>query len=258
MSTQVAPAARPNVQPTSTSTPTAAAPTAATVPKRASGQGLLLWWCALAFGGAGLAGLASLVWWRNGRRSTRIEEPEPDVVQATISTPPVPPPSSRPSTDPFQIRIAGARVQFLPEVVTFDLEIELTNTQTQMAEAIRPALALISARADQDRWSAAFHAGPPPQNEGGPIDLTGGSRIDLPARLTLRREHLHVVSLGGRPMFVAMLLLDLRWRGGLSIHRYGADFLLGTAGGGDKPGPIWLDRPAPSSLSAIRYVAPAG
>jgi hypothetical protein len=169
-----------------------------------------------------------------------------------------PAPRSAPSSaaEPIAIEIASARVAFLAETVVFDLEIDVVNAASQAAEGLRPALALISASPDQDRWRTAFHAGPPPQNQGGPVDVAAGGRLRLPARLTLHREQLHVVTHGGRPMFVAMLLCDLRWRSGLSLRRFGADFLLGAAGQGARPGPIWLDRPAPPALSAIRYVAP--
>jgi hypothetical protein len=158
--------------------------------------------------------------------------------------------------EPLTIEIISAKVAFVAETVAFEIEIDLINAQAQAAEGLRPALALISASPDQDRWRAAFHAGPPAQNQGGPLNLAAGARVRLPARLSLRREHLYVVEHGGRPMFVAMLLCDLRWRGGLSLHRFGVDFLLGTAGQGARPGPLWLDRPAPQALAAIRYAPP--
>jgi len=80
----------------------------------------------------------------------------------------------------------------------------------------------------------------------------------MPVRLAIPRSGVNVVQVSGRPMFVPIVLIDLRWRGGLSIRRFGADFMLGTAGQGDKLGPIWLDRPAPSgALAAHRYHAKA-
>ncbi|MET3713031.1 hypothetical protein ABIC65_003750 [Sphingomonas trueperi] len=182
------------------------------------------------------------------------ELPAPSPASPAVAAAPRPAPSS--PADPIAIEIVSAQVAFLAETVVFDLEIYVANAASQAAEGLRPALALISAGPDQDRWRAAFHAGPPPQNQGGPVDIAAGGRVRLPARLTLRREQLHVVTHGGRPMFVAMLLCDLRWRGGLSLHRFAADFLLGTAGQGARPGPIWLDRPAPPALATIRYAPP--
>lgn len=162
-----------------------------------------------------------------------------------------------PATDPFAIRVAAAEVQFEGDLLAFDLEIGITNLQAGAVEGLRPSLALISARADQDRWSAAFHAGPLRPDAGVPIDLEAGADTVLPVRLRLRRDQVQVVQLGVRPMMVAMLLVDLRWRAGLSIRRFGGDFLLGSAGQGTKPGPIWLDRPPPAALAATRYVPAA-
>jgi len=206
-------------------------------------------------GALGVAALAGAVWWF--RRSRPPAPPEPAVpppARPAVAPALRPAPSSL--AEPIAIDIVSASVAFLAETVVFDLEIDVVNAASQAAEGLRPALALISASPDQDRWRTAFHAGPPPQNQGGPVDVAAGGRLRLPARLTLHREQLHVVTHGGRPMFVAMLLCDLRWRSGLSLRRFGADFLLGAAGQGARPGPIWLDRPAPPALSAIRYVAP--
>jgi len=154
---------------------------------------------------------------------------------------------------PFQVHVATAALAMYEDIVAFDLEVEVVNVQPGPAEGLRVALALISASPDQDLQRAAFHAGPPPQLSADPIALMPAGRARIPVRLTLRRDQLHVIALGGRPMFVGMLLCDLRWRGGLSVHRYGADFLLGAAGQGARPGPIWLDRPTPRALSAIAY-----
>jgi hypothetical protein len=212
-------------------------------------------WPWFLLGATSVAALAGAGWWFRKRRTPAAPEP---AVPSPVHPAGAPAPRSAPSSaaEPIAIEIASARVAFLAETVVFDLEIDVVNAASQAAEGLRPALALISASPDQDRWRTAFHAGPPPQNQGGPVDVAAGGRLRLPARLTLHREQLHVVTHGGRPMFVAMLLCDLRWRSGLSLRRFGADFLLGAAGQGARPGPIWLDRPAPPALSAIRYVAP--
>ena len=86
------------------------------------------------------------------------------------------------------------------------------------------------------------------------FDLGSGAGGRLPVRLALRRDALHVVQAAGRPMAVPMMLIDLRWRAGISIRRFGADFMIGTAGQGQKLGPIWLDRPSVGALSATRYL----
>jgi len=206
-------------------------------------------------GALGVSVLAGAGWWFRKRRPQAAPEPavSPPARPALVPAP-APVPSSL--VEPMAVEIVSAKLAFLAETVVFDLEIDVVNAASQAAEGLRPALALISASPDQDRWRAAFHAGPPLQNQGGPVDVAAGGRLRLPARLTLHREQLHVVTHGGRPLFVAMLLCDLRWRGGLSLRRFGTDFLLGAAGQGTRPGPIWLDRPAPPALAAIRYVPP--
>lgn len=207
-------------------------------------------------GGAALLVLLGALGWAKSRR--RLDAPAEVAVAAApespaVAPPPPPPPAPVAEVEPFAVSLGYARIQFAADAIAIDLELVLTNHQPQTAEGIRPALALVSASPDQDRWSAAFHAGPPPQSHAAPIDLVPGVSIRLPARLTLQHAQIHVVQLGGRPMFVAMLMLDLRWRAGLSIRRFGADFLLGSAGQGPRPGPIWLDRPPPAALAASRY-----
>ncbi|WP_138983956.1 hypothetical protein [Sphingomonas elodea] len=117
----------------------------------------------------------------------------------------------------------------------------------------RPAVALISAHPDQDRAIAGFHAGSAGLVAAPAFDLPPSGNRRLPLRLTLPWERIHVVQLRGRPMFIGLVMLDLRWRAGLAIRRTGADFLMGSRGEGDRPGPIWLDRPAPTALAAIAY-----
>lgn len=159
---------------------------------------------------------------------------------------------------PLSVRVASAQVRFTEGEVLFELALEITNAQPHPAEAIRPALALISAHPAQDQDIAAFHAGSVGMAQAQAFDMPSGGVVGLPVRLRLARERIHVVTLQGRPMFVALLMLDLRWRAGLSIRRSGADFLLGSAGPGDRPGPIWLDRPPPPAIGAIAYLPRSG
>lgn len=228
---------------------------------------LVLWrWIA---GGAGLILLLGLAGWRVRRHRIAIHPSMPvpptppardvaDKVPPKAEKPTAPPAASAPAravSDPFDLQIGGARIMFGEAEMVVDLQLRITNAQPGAAEGIRPALALISANPDQDRWRAAFHAAPPFESGVQPFDLAPGAGALLPVRLALRREQIHIVPLAGRPMFVAMLMIDLRWRGGLSIRHCGADFLLGAAGQGARPGPIWLDRPAPPALAAARYIA---
>lgn len=215
-------------------------------------------WPWLAGGAAISFALAGWVLWRNRRRTA----PEP-VIAARLDPvdPPRPAPPPRPrdraipdsDTSPFAVRVAAGQLRFAETELRFELELEITNTRPQRAEALRPALALISAHPGQDRDIAAFHGASAGMAQAEAFDLAPGAVLRLPVRMVLPRSRIHTVSLRGRPMFVALLMLDLRWRAGLSIRRSGTDFLIGSAGASDKPGPIWLDRPAPAALAATAY-----
>jgi hypothetical protein len=159
------------------------------------------------------------------------------------------------ASDPFDLVVRPVRIEVNEQEVVLEIELLIGNRQAAAAEAIRPSLALISANPEQDRHIAGFHANPMVDPSGQPFDLAAGAGGRMPARLRVRREHIHVVQVGGRPMFVPIVMIDLRWRGGLSVRRFGLDFMIGTAGQGAKLGPIWLDRAQLAApLAATRYV----
>ncbi len=159
-------------------------------------------------------------------------------------------------TDPFEIMLNPLRVEIGEGEVMLELELLIGNAQPAAAESIRVALALMSAHPQQDAVIAGFHAAPQGDPAGPPFDLPAGGGGRMPVRLTLPREHIHVVDVGGRPIVVPMVLVDLRWRSGLSIRRFGMDFMVGTAGQGGKLGPLWLDRAqSRAPLAATRYIA---
>lgn len=141
------------------------------------------------------------------------------------------------------------------EEVLIELELLLGNRQREAAENVRVHLTMLSANPDQDRHAAAFHAATLLGDGAVPaFDLPSGAGGRIPVRLSLPSEALNIVQLAGRPMFVPMVLVDLRWRAGISIRRFGADFLVGTPGQGNKLGPIWMDRPVTGALAAARYL----
>lgn len=214
-------------------------------------------WPWFAAGGVLTAALLGVAW-RRRRRSLLL----PDAAPAPAAAP-VKPIEAEPAkvadtrAAALAAHVAAGQVRFTEAELLFELVLEITNSQPHAVEGVRPALALISAHPDQDRHIAAFHAGSIGMGPSQPFDLPPGGSVRLPVRLGLARDRLHVVDVRGRPMMVGLLLLDLRWRAGLSIRRTGADFLLGSAGAGPRPGPIWLDRPPPAALAAIAYV-PSG
>jgi hypothetical protein len=270
-----APTATPGPIPKSPAAIVAPSPAAVTAPLPQAAQPGMPGWLWMLIGAIVTAALGGAAWALSRQRQDPEEQDEEalpleEVVRPRVvpparapapapgilrSAPPPPPPVSRPQSDPFEIVVRPSRIELGPREVVLEFELMVGNIQSGSAEGIRVALATISASPDQDRMIAAFHRGPPMAAGGEPFDLGPGSGARIPARLSLPREHVHVVQVGGRPMFVAMLMIDLRWRSGLSICRFGSDFMIGTAGQGGKIGPIWLDRGPPAGpLGATRYL----
>ncbi|MCW3835778.1 hypothetical protein ACFQ1E_05390 [Sphingomonas canadensis] len=158
--------------------------------------------------------------------------------------------------DPFVIEMRPSEILLADGRVDLKLELVLGNPSDVPAEGIRLTLAMASARPDQDLMLSAFHARPPVPPVADPFDLPARSATRVPGTLSIAGDTLHVVNVGARPMFVPIVMLDIRWRGGLSIRHFSADFMVGTAGQGDKLGPIWLDRgnSRQTGLAMTRYV----
>jgi hypothetical protein len=219
-------------------------------------------WAAAGAGGTALLGFGAwLLFWRRRPEDAEEQAFEPAPVIAAPPPEPVPPvpaaPVAGPSGgEPFELQCNPHRIAFGEREIHLEFELLVGNASGALAENIRIAFAAMSAHARQDDVIAGFHGGPPGTPGGEPFDLPAGGGGRLPVRLAIPRSGVNVVEVGGRPMFVPIVLIDLRWRGGLSIRRFGMDFILGTAGQGDKLGPIWLDRPAPSGpLASHRYFA---
>lgn len=257
------------------------AATPAAQPAAAPGTPAWVWLLAGAGGTALLFGLGWAL--RRRREAPEVAEPELDPVAAqppeplepsrSIAPPPglspkpaaasvsprpalTPAPAApRPaSAEPFELQLIPTRIEVNGQSAQLELELLIGNHQGASADNVRVALALMSANPDQDSQVAGFHANPMIDPDAPAFDLAPGAGGRLPVRLSIAREHVHVVEVGGRPMFVPMVLVDLRWRAGISIRRMGADFMVGTAGQGSKLGPIWLDRPQlPGQLASTRY-----
>ncbi|MEI9928529.1 MAG: hypothetical protein WDN44_13560 [Sphingomonas sp.] len=147
--------------------------------------------------------------------------------------------------DPIAFDIRPVHLDLGAEGAMLEFEMILANASGAMLEGLRVSLALASTSPAQDAMIAAFHGGPLGALAGPPVDLAPGQGGRIPARLALPRDQFHVVTVGDRPMFVPMVLVELRWRSALSVRRQGADFMVGTAAQSGKLGPIWLDRGPP-------------
>ena len=165
------------------------------------------------------------------------------------------PPAAAPSGEPFEIVLRPARIEVTERDIMLECELLIGNTHGSAAENVRVTLAMMTASPDQDRNIAGFHANPMVDPAGTPFDLAAGAGGRMPVRLALPRELVHVVEVAGRPMFVPMVMIELKWRAGISIRRFGVDFMVGTAGQGGKVGLIWLDRNQQArELAATRYL----
>lgn len=226
--------------------------------------------------GAALAAAIGTGGWLLGRRGRQVRraEPEPRPIERAAPPPPSPVPRAVPPApaplpmsepvapapaEPIAIDFRPLSIEVSDKGAVLDFELGLQNLSGAQADGLKISLLLASANPEQDALIASFHAssGLPPA--GPPVDLPTGEGGRIPGKLTIEADRIHVVHVGGRPMFVPILLVELRWRGGLSIRRQGAAFMLGTAGQGGKLGPIWLDRGAQrtSGLAASRYLPQA-
>jgi hypothetical protein len=275
-----APAASPSAVPLATPTPVASAapqPIATAAPVAQAEPATSPWlWAAAGAGGTALLGLGGWLLLRRRRREDEEAEeqayaPEPvaaaPVPPVRVQPPPglASPPAPAPvpaqiasNGEPFELVLNPHRVIYAGQDVQLEFELLIGNISGASADNIRVAFAAMSAHAQQDAVIAGFHGGPPGEPGNAPFDLAAGAGARMPVRLAIPQSGIQVVQVGGRPMFVPIVLVDLRWRGGLSVRRFGMDFMLGTAGQGDKIGPFWLDRPAPAGpLAAHRYFAKA-
>ncbi|WP_404337615.1 hypothetical protein AB2M62_02790 [Sphingomonas sp. MMS12-HWE2-04] len=194
-------------------------------------------------------------------------EPEPAAAPAPPRVPaaparPSPPPGLTPpapaSSEPFELALQPRSIEIGASEVLLEFELLIGNRQPGAAENIRPTFALISASPEQDRHIAGFHGNPMVDPGSQAFDLAAGAGGRMPVRLALPRAQIHAVDIGGRAIFVPIVMIDLRWRAGISIRRFGADFMVGTPGQGGKLGPFRLDGPqAIPQLAATRYIARA-
>lgn len=276
------PAARaapaPTRQPVATATPEAA-PSPATVPPAlptpapsvpaatasAPAPASPSWlWLALGVAGAAAAGVA----WRfsrKRRRKPRRKLQPPAAAPAPAPPPPVLPPrrAAQPRPAPAPPRPAEpVGFEFRPielvlarDGIVLDYELVVGNLSDAGIEGLRVTAVLLSASPQQDELIESFHMAPTVPQIAPPFDLAARSGGRIPGKLALGHPSVHVVQVNARPMFVPLVLVDVRWRAGLSIRQHGAAFMVGTEGQGNKLGPIWLDRGPQrhANLAANRY-----
>lgn len=171
----------------------------------------------------------------------------------TVAAPPPPPavpaaPAPRPEMElGFHIHQAGTN----DAGAAVDFEIALRNGGAVTARDIRLAVRLLAAGAGQEAQLAAILNARPDRPFTPPFALDPGADAAFRATVSLARDKLTALDVGGRAAFVPILALvaDYRWDDGQS--GMGAAYLLGV----ERPGtarlaPFPLDRP-PAMLSPI-------
>jgi hypothetical protein len=275
-------ATRPAPAPTPRATPTAAAPSPTPLPPVVAtpvpapmasatpapvqpARSEYPWWVAALAGGATVGVLGLAAWFFTRRRPTRRPVARPAMPPAAappqpgppakLTPPPIPQPVAG-SDGPIAFELRPLAIDVSRDGVTFEYELLVGNVSDAAIEGLRISLAMISANPDQDMWVEAFHAQPPQPPVAGPLELPARQGGRIAGKTILTHDRIHVVEVAGRPMFVPLVLIDARYRGGLSIRQGGADYMVGTEGEGLKLGPIWLDRGAQrhTKLAANRYV----
>lgn len=278
------PAATPSSLPMPSAVPAQAAPDAAPAPP-VTGQGLPGWlWPALGAAGLLLAGIAGAALLRRRRGAEKVEE-APAPVAAAAPTPgppplaqPVPParsagpdapavpgastapalPAVPPPAGPLVTEIRPMRAAIRDGMVTLDLELFVQNRGAEPAENVRAVLALLGANAEQDAHIASFHGAARLAAGAEPFSVAPGAVQVMTVQVSLPGDQMQVVTVQGKPMFVPIVPVSLKWYAGLSIRTLRDAFMVGTApaAGGDRLGPLWVERAGEGfgRLAAKRYV----
>lgn len=247
----------------------------------ASGSGLPGWlWPAL--GGVLLLGAGGLAgWWIGRRRRQRDAEAEADAVVApsppvapaepTPGPPPLartPPPPPAPAAPPIApvpppegplvTELRPLRAAIRDGMVSVDFELYVHNRGHEAADNIRAVLALLGANAEQDAQIVNFHAAARLTSGSDPFGVAPGGTFMLTGQVTLPGDQMQVVNVQGKPMFVPIIPVALKWYAGLSIRTLRDVFMVGTAPaqGGDRLGPLWVERAGEGfgRLAVKRYV----
>ena len=255
------PAPEPVALPTGTPTPVVPDPVATPAPAPVvEGQGVPWLWILI---GAAMASVLVALGWLLGRR--RRAEPVEQVVAAApqrpaaappppLASPPRPAPRPTPPAEPVMVELRPIAIELTDGGAMLDFEIVVANGTPAQIEGLRVAYGLMSASQIQDELITSFHMTQlAPVAE--PFSLAAREGMRIPGRVGLAPDRINIVEVGGRPMFVPLLMIDLRWRAGLSVKHQSIDFMVGMGGQGDKLGPIWLDKGAQrhTRLNASRY-----
>lgn len=228
--------------PTPVATVPVAVPTAPPVPPAAEEPGSSGW----LFPGAVvlvLAVVAGVLLARRRRRAEDVLEEEPvEVVHEVAPTLPVEAVTAPRAWLAFELTPRRAGVNLL--TATLDAHLVVRNEGEAAATDVRAEVRLTSAREGQEGELAALFADTGGRPVAAPFALGPGEERVLNVLATLPREAINVLTAGGRPMFVPVAAVNVRYASGEMQGQTAAAFAVGVErDGAAKLMPFWLDGP---------------
>lgn len=207
------------------------------------------WW-AVVLAVLGVAAAGAWLWRRRSARvvADEVAAPQPPAAPVVPRRPrapvdPTPPvaPAAR-GWIAFDLVARRAGVNLL--TATLDAQVTVRNDGERPAEDIRLDVRLLSASASQDDELGAIFAHPVAAPATAPFALAPGEERVVTVLVTLPRGAITVLTAGGRPMFVPVAAVNLRYvTGGIAGQTAGA-FAVGLErDGAAKLAPFWLDGP---------------
>ena len=125
------------------------------------------------------------------------------------------------------------------ESLVVEFELELFNSGSNAARAVRVDVALFNAGADQDQQIGAFMANPVGAGES--IDIPPLKRVALNAQVAIARTEVEAYEIAGRQVFLPVIAFNALYRAGSGEGQTSATYLLGRDTKGDKLGPFRID-----------------
>lgn len=256
-----APTALPTAAPTPASTPTAgASPALPAAPAPAAAPRHSLLWIALFIVLLLLPALGVVLWFARrsplaGASAEPLADDDDDDWIAPDQAVAPPPPAPRPVAPPRQppgtatrprLEIGftprGAGVNGANAAVDYDLVVQ--NAGPIVAEGVQLRVELVTAGNTHDAELQARLDAPIEKPMIAPFTLAAGQARPIRAVAQLPRSAVNVVSVQGRPMFVPIVAIDLRYRWPGGEGQTAQSFVIGIAPReGERMRPFWLDVP---------------
>ena len=180
-------------------------------------------------------------------------KPMPRVAPASAPTP-APSPAPRADTSPpkpqgivstglrpwVEVNMRPLRCTVTEAEVTFEFELDLFNSGSAPARDILVEAVMVNAGENQDQDLAAFFSRPP--GPGQRIDVIAPlSRTAFTTQVVVSRDHVRVVDMGGRQVFVPLLAFNAFYRRGTGEGQSSVTYLVGPAAKGEKLAPFRVD-----------------